>query len=830
MISNRKQFIITSILVLILIANNLIVKGQNNKVYLIDDVVINSSDDIDAEKFNAKAIEVILLDKINEVLAGRYKQTLKENELLKNSALDQAEYMAQLQEEKLTQTDKEKETTANRLQYYGGSKNAIEITDRNAISKGKIPYSYGKVCEDIVIRLFNSSKTAIVFENDEFDLIGVGAKLDAEKKKVYVSFVLGNYKSFNEGVGFKDKLTVPYSEKTYGITESDPVFCKRIYRMNNLNQFQQGLSVENGIIYFQTDDVSEIKKIIKKKKDGLAVDVIQKDQFSCGTPNIVDYNLINSGVLTKRVYTSKLFKNNLANTDNNRKAFKAELGYLPEGIKDKYELNLVIIQNKSACVSIPQSFVIQTNGTYSRKVELLADTVTLNAKYNYKPVADSMDLTFRIPFENKKFTYKTDDIEPFLKLLNEPAFIIYNLKIKAYSSIEGTDKENKFLQEERAKSIINALKQRQREAISTEIQTDYNWSDFKSDIQATKHNIMASMSMEEAQDYIRKYNLKKELEPLLQNHRYAEIDMKVTYDISGNNEQPYVIKKFNKAIEAEDRPLSLSIQKYVIKQIMNGRYDVAMLNNMLVPLTSAYAGMEMNRIFMLFKYGQITTEQFIEQVNKLNELNPDNEYIAFNAMLNYVNHTPLEEMINDYSLTQTKLDRLYYTPLKKSTIDALNVRLQLKIINAADSILNDEKVRSASIEKIKEIVDIKEESIGNALKLAEIFIENNDYDFARKSLEPWIDNSTGNEKVVFTYVSLCSLKESLMHTNKFTIGMQRAREINPKRYCALFNGDSFSYKVLENSEIKEEYCKYCNSDDNMVDYTDPILPAGTPIN
>ena len=136
-------------------------------------------------------------------------------------------------------------------------------------------------------------------------------------------------------------------------------------------------------------------------------------------------------------------------------------------------------------------------------------TVSINSKFNYKPIADSMSLSLRIPFEKNKSTYETKDIEPFIKLLNEPEFFIYDLHITAFSSIEGSDKENKKLQQDRAQSIINALKQRQKDSIETNITTDYNWESFKQDIKKTKHNILASMKIDEAQAYIRNYSLQK---------------------------------------------------------------------------------------------------------------------------------------------------------------------------------------------------------------------------------------------------------------------------------------------------------------------------------
>ncbi|MDA3892892.1 MAG: hypothetical protein PF517_14615 [Salinivirgaceae bacterium] len=788
---------------------------QYEKSYVIGEIVVNSTEEANPDQFYETVIEEIIFDQINEILEKKGFDKKQKNELLKLTAEDQAIYMAKIQDDELVRDEKDKNTTGERLEAYGGSKLAEELSSKTSIKSGKIPYTYAKIADDIVFKWLASSKKAKIIESLDYTLVGISVKIDESKRKVYTSMVLGNYKSFNEGPKYIDNLKLPYSKRNYGLTNSDPVFCKKVNRYENIMDLHKGLSIEGNAIYFETDDYKSFKKLINKKKDGIAIDILQKEQFSCSVPNIVDHNSLNQGILTKRIYSSKLFKNNLVESEDNSTKFKAQVAVLPEGISDDYELNLVLIKNKSACKTIPQSFLIKSSGTYTRKIKLLADTVTINSKFQYKPIADSMQLCLRIPFENKKHTYHTEDIEPFLKLLNDPAFLIYDLQITAYSSIEGTDSENKRLQQQRAESIISALEDRQKELISTKLITDYNWSDFKKDVQKTKHSILASMKMEEAQAYIRSYNLNKELEPILQNHRYAQIDMKVTFDIEGENEKPYVLKKFKKAITENDRILALSIQKYIMKKVLSYQYNPAILTQLDIPCSKAYSGLKMNNLWLQQFTNQISQEEFALNVEQLQKLNPNNEYIAFNDLFLKVTKDAFPSDAEANAL-QTRIDRLYFTPLKKETIDALNIKLQFKLITFADSTNTNEKVKKECITRIKQIVDIHDETLENSLKLAELFIENSDYTFALKTLEPWVYNPNVNEELLFTYLSLCSRFEMRMHTQKFNYALERSRELNAKRFCELFNGDYFSLKVFENNFVKDNYCKFCIIEDKMV--------------
>lgn len=786
-----------------------------NQVYLVDGIVVNTTDQIDPINFNTKAFELILLDAINQVLEKRGAELFSTNNLLYQAALLQAEYMALTGDASVDRETKELTNTQMRLVSLGASVHAGEIVTRENLTKNNQYHTYLSLCDDIVLKWFAGFKSENLLISSGYNLCGISAKCDANKKRVFISMVLGSYKTMNNGAQFIDNLNVPYSTKTYGLKPGSEQICKKIWRADGLPDLQKGLYTNDKQIYLKLDNAKPLTRLLKDKKDGIAVDILQKEQFTCQTDNIVDHNFIHQGYLTKMINVKKITKNNIADTKNQRNALHLYLGDLPEGISDNYELNLVIINDKNICISIPNSFIIQTTGTYTRKVQLLADTVTINSKFSYKPVADSLELSLKIPFENKKSSYKTEDIEPFIKLLNEPAFIIYELNISAYSSVEGNDQENLRLQQKRAQSIINALEERQKKQIKTNIVTSYNWDDFARDIKQTQHNILASMPVNEAQDYIRTYGLKKELEPILQNHRYAKIDMKVTYDITGENEKPYVLKKFNQAIDDKDLPLALSIEKYIMKQIINKRYLPATVNELSIPLEPQFAGLVMNKLWLLHNYKFITTDDFAYQVAMLNSLAPDNQYIAFNNLFLTITQGQYTNL-SEISVIQPQINRLYYnTSLSKETVDGLNIRHQFKMLNAADSVFKDPRMREECIEQIKSIVDISEETLPNSLKLAELFIDNGDYNFALKTLEPWVDMPMATDDLLFAYVSLCSRYDFKMHTKKFTTALLRARELNPQKFCELLNGGYFSLRVFENQQIKSAYCKYCNIDDDM---------------
>lgn len=796
--------------ILFLSTNSFSQTGDN---YLVGNRVFNANSTIDAKFFQPEFLEKLIIKKINSIRTERGFEAYERNSTLYQSAKLQSNYMAENEIRTEENSNKKLATTKLRLQHFNGSGIGLEFVEKESIKKRGIYYTYDQLAETIVFDWFNSKRNAKHLYSDEYTFADVAVALDKGKRRVYLSLILGTFLSENNGKNLVKNISTEITHPAFfpwkRLSSYDDRICRKTDKIENLSLLQNALVInEKNEIYLEFDNAREFKRFLRERKDGLAIDIISGDQYMCGGPNKVDHSLVNRGLRLNTIYSNEFWRKNEVSGRYVR-SVKVPLGQLPEAFANTdYELNLLLIQDNHVCKSIPSSYLSSCEGQYKQDLEILADTVTINSHFNYKPKADSTELNFRIPFEKKKYTYKTEDIEPFLKLLNEPDFIIYELNISAYSSIEGVEDENNMLQRKRAESIITALRQRQKDSIISQINTEPAWNQFKEDIRLTQHNVLASMTLSEAQEYIRKYNLSRELESVLKNHRYAQIDMKVTYDISGEKEQNFVISKFNKAIEDKNLPLALSIQKYIMDKVMSGRYSLAAVYEQSIPEKAQFAGLLMNKLWLEMKGTNGSLRDFQDRITQLYKLDRYNEYIAFNNALCRVKYESLkdERLINDL---QGDIDRFYYKSFTKETVDNLNMRFQFKVINSADSLENKQDIVEERLEKIKEIVDIRDESIENSLRLAELFIQNKDYEFALKMLDAFVEYPNAPEELVFTYLSLCSRFENEMLSRKFARIMQKAYRMNPDRYCTLFDGNHFSYRVFENPIVKNMFCEEC---------------------
>lgn len=767
---------------------------------------------IDTEDFNSKLFQDILEAEINKDRHTNNMDSLKRNVILQNAADDQAEYMAIKDDATIIQSGKKK-TTGLRIEYYGGSTKGKEVVTKISPKKGKIPYTYKELAQEVLFKLLKSNKTSIYFSNPMYIFCGIGAQLNNSGKKVYLSIVFGNYNSFNNGAERRYEMDYPYSTKKYGLKKRDDKLYEKIKKFKDIKSIQSALVVTGRNIYFQYDNLRAFKKLIRDSKDGLAIDIVQRIQLGCLGANIMDNTLVNRGVMLKPIYANKLYKKNMITDEKEcKKKIKVLLGTIPSEIDGSYEINLMIIKQKHVCAELGPISTLEGDVEYNKELDLLADTIQTDVK-EYVPQPEKNVLTFKIPFEKNKFEYNREDVEPFINKLNEPDFIIEKIKIYAYSSIEGNDDNNKTLQEKRAQSIVNSLNQRQQTAIKPIIETGYSWDDFKNDVAGTQYANITNMSMEEAQQYITNNSLTKKLEPYLKKERYATIEIYVSYEIAGNKEQSYVVNRFNKAVKNNDKITALAIQKYIFKKVISEKYDTTAVSMQEIPMNESMAGIYMNKLW-LEKYirADVLDDSYSEKIESLSKLVPGNAYLKFNSLYCKI-HDKLsykdETEISDY---QEKINSLYETTLSKETVDLLNIEFQVNVIQSIDSTDIPSELVLEKIQKIKDISNIDENNDDwqSAMKLSYIFVQAKDFEYAAKILEPFIYDKTVYEELLYNYIYLCTYSEARIFSNRFVYAMKKAQQMNPKRFCEMFSKKKISFQVLRNTLVKEIYCQYCH--------------------
>ncbi|MCX6258286.1 MAG: hypothetical protein NTW49_10395 [Bacteroidia bacterium] len=769
-----------------------------------DSSSFNPDQKIDMDLFNPGLMSAAVLSEMNKARLDMGLDELKSDEMLTVASKEICTIISKKDEAKLIDPDE----TGRAVMKAGGTKNAVELLARMPLKKSADMPTYRSFANGIITKWQASAKSASVLTSVSCLIAGVSTIIDDKGNKVFVAAILGNYKTYNKGVGKIKELPEPLKLKIYGVGNYDEKVCKKLESWNN-QDLQKNLFVKDNIIYFKHDNLKELKRLIRRdSKDGFAVDVIQKAQYPCDSANIVDNNLFIKGIMTKPVFANQLYDNNQLEGKEAKTKLKVELGELPDGIEKNYELNLILIKDNIFCRNMPQPFLFNAGIKATHEIEKLNDTVTVKTTSEYIPKAKSEEFLFRINFKQNKLVYTGDDFQPHLDSLKVPDYVINELDIVAYSSIEASETKNMITQHKRAESIMDIFKKLQTEPFENDILTTNSWNLFKIDVIGTEYAYLATISLKDAQKNIKDNKLESKLEPIFEKERFAQVEMKVTFDLRGDKEQGYVLWEFNNAVKKQDLPLAFSIQKYIMKKVLAKKYDEKAVTTEKIPIDAKYVSLLMNKLWMQAHLNLIKEDEYGKQINKLYQLDPLNIYISFNQLLYDVKSGPLGDDVKIYK-NQTRLDKLYVTPISKESLDNLNLDYQFRIVTALDTLTAPSQTLTESLNRIKAIVKLNASDWKNSLQLAYTFMNHHDYEFALKLLEVFVDDKNVNEELLFTYISLCSYSSEIQMTNKFVRAMKKADELDHKRYCSLFDGKHFTVQVFENPLVKETYCKSC---------------------
>ena len=736
--------------------------------------------------------------------------------ILEFTALDQVEFIAKQEITRINDVPDRRKIAARLYEYEAGNKDAEEIIYKTLVAKGKTLLTYDEVAYDVAFTLFNRSKIQDILKNPRYIFIGIASQLDKEGKKVYISLNFGNHSIYSASRKDIKESNLPITTNQYGLRGYNDRFCRSCENFPNLYSLYPMLRVEKGTIYFETDDLRALKKLLRNEKDGIAADVVMWQQYPCKVHTIVDNISVNKGYLTKPIFYEDFVRLNEYQGKLGQRELKLVLGTIPEGIKD-YEVNLVLIKDRSVCKNLVRPYTVPHTSTGMPEIFAYPDTISRFNKFNEQVFipkeGDTATVSFRIPFETGRSQYKKEDIKAFVDSLKQPYFHPLQYTVVAYSSIEGDKEKNLQLRGERINSMLQAIKAYSDNKVPVKTQSKESWDLFYSDIVGTDFQFLKPKSKEEISDFIRKGDNKEMLEPILAKHRFAEVQILVQYDISSvRKEEEYVLYMFHKALKEYRDNDALSIQKYIIQQVLSGRYSKEIIDRMNIPDRSAYSGIQMNKLWLRYTALDIPVDAaYVIEMKRLQRQSPTNLYIQRNLIYARLQLEIIDSENYVYEM-QKEIDALLISELPKHVVDPLNLQLQIKSLEALKTTLkvsNEETFVQAAFDRIKGIIEIQKDDWQGALNLAILFSSMGDYAYPLEIMTPMIHNPSISEEFIFTYLSMCTHTDYMHHTEVFEQALQRASEINQQKLCELIDTGKISFQIMENSTVKKFYCHVC---------------------
>lgn len=760
--------------------------------------------------FKADSLPIVILKELNRFRIEKGLDTLQMSEMLQFAGDISSEQMSYLGKDKV-----EAKQTRRNLKKAGATKRGEELTMKASLSKGKELFKTADVAKIIYNRWENNAKNLQILMNPKYTLVGISCMADDDGKKIYVSAIFGGYDITNGGVIYKEQLAVPFNSKSKKLKNPDLRTCKTCDKWRNYDLLVKGLYVSGDKIFLKYHNGKDLRRFLKKSKDGIAVDIVQRSQYINADYNIVDNNLFNKGVMCKVVYRDKFFKKNLLTKDKKTKgkvkAIEVEMGKFNPQITGPYELNLIIVQDGKVCKTITRGYTENGLIESNTPIGLLPTPKSTGLKPPFEPRSESSLINFTIPFEKSKSEFKQEDIQPFIQALNEPDFIIDGLYIYAYASIEGDSITNAKLQRKRAESVVKILQGFQKNKINPSIQTKDSWDLFMLENEDGKYADLVSLGKKKA---IAKINsdkkLEQELEPILAKERFAQIVMDITYDVSGNKEQKFSKVSFNRALKANNQPQSYKIMEFIHKRVSEGRYPQEIYDSMRIEENVQTIGFINNRIYYKYLASNSVDDADEATYGRLLKMDPSSPVLQYNKVFCSLKLDSNAGNAEHQASVQQTIDGLY-GKLDSNFVNGLNIEWQFKIMESLDTAGNAGPQIDACITRIKSFYKIKDASWQNGLKLAYVFSRAKDYSYSATILEPYLTMPNVPENLVFMYISSASRVQEKYYSRTFARALEIAKDKNKERYCKLFGEPFMTFQVLENPEVKKVYQGTCNN-------------------
>ncbi len=564
-------------------------------------------------------------------------------------------------------------------------------------------------------------------------------------------------------------------------------------------------------IYFEHNDEQWFNNLFRNPQDGIAVDVVDKQRYNCNEV-VVDRRQIR-GELQKPVYAKRL-KSTLKKTDDTK--FRVLVGRIPEAWQDhELEFNILFLSDNSLC----QYYVIYDLKAYAW--DLLDMGIYLDSlTYSNKQISNNDDgfvfknktLKFSIPFEKNKSEYLPQDIKPLYDSLRLTDFNIKTINIKAYASVEGSLERNIELQEQRAQSIAQALQSFQQPTIETTISSSENWVEFLNDIQNTNYENLASISKFEVKSRLTG-SFSEEMEPILKNHRKAVIELELEkIDVYKNNTAQELLGKFNAALAVAEVDEASKIQNTLFERLNSREISPDFLKKMEIPNQDLFVHLINKKTsfnyFLDERQVLITHNQLLE----LEKLAPKDPRVKYNLVVTKMKLWRYKALEVDVDKFKSEI-----SSLKNYGIDAILINrmmINYHIILAENFMrARDFNNKDRSVNYINDNYNKVTLSNYDYLSLAQFFSYYGNTEMSTELLTPKAKSIDIDEDLLFYYINLTIVDRELTQTSDYRTIMLNAYNLNPERFCGLFNPygqGGVTFQLLEDEFLLTSYCESCN--------------------
>ncbi len=596
------------------------------------------------------------------------------------------------------------------------------------------------------------------------------------------------------------------------------VHCGELVRTMELmpKEVMYGLFLdEQQDIWLVHNDVRFFDRMLKRPGDGLAVDVVERDRYSCDRENVAQTTW-SKGILLKPTYLPEL-KEGMQTAEDG--SIYTKVGRLPMPFKNRpVELNMLLVQDHYACY-YNTFYDLKSYRWDLLNMGLFMDSLTYQDRVDTSiaPIAASVvrrkALHFTIPFPKGKAEYAARDLQPLVDSLRLTDLSIKRIDILAFSSVEGPEEENIRLQEQRARSIAAALASFQKPSIRVTVSATENWVEFVQDLHGTRHARLATLPRTAVKTELRRKPVADALEPILARHRKAvvtlELQRRTEYSDMATEK---LVQEFERSIVEANLERAARIQREVFERIMDRDLPPRFIDRLEVPHKKAFALLLNSRA--AFNHFMDPEDVFAtyQALQELDRLAPGDPHIKYNLCAAKFRVWLVSEQAVDPEEFRLEIDRLRSYGIAANLVLRMHVNRHI--------ILAERYMRQGDYARKDESMAFIQANYGNTpmsaldhLNLAQYYASYGDQERALQVIGPLLQRNEVDRDLLFYYLNLTMVEDEWVSDPGYRAILQHAIRLDRRRYCSLFRAfghGGITFQLLENEHLKALYCEHCN--------------------
>lgn len=765
-------------------------------------------DDIDYDLLN----KYVMLE-VNKYRKRRRVDTLKDDEILKKAAQDQAAYMAAEQEIGHGQKSKEKGSPYKRVLFYNGAHNHI----------GENVQAYD------LAREIKKSKGRLTYERLARDMVKVWIKSRPHDKNLREpDFAnVGHAFYLKDGVLFACQVfgSKPFEEK-YEFDRGSPILVKDGTECYNCRQVKKKIyndevslgwyTVSNDSIYYWNITKYSKGRIYRKKtgtylinakknnlnkifKAGgyLSIDVLHHEQFDCSGKTSFHNSPYHNGYYLGSLDKQTILANDIHSSPELVQVF---VGMKPAFKDTFFQVDFHLVKRKRACISTSTIYVTPDYILPDEYFELPSPIISDDQQL----IIEDSVIT-RIPFERNQTNEDTAIFRPLVNILDSlvrDKHDIETIYFTGVASVEGTEKDNRKLIMRRGAIVKNYL-ERYYPAVPFTNDFYENFDDFRSGLIAAGYMDATEISKDTLRMFANDFKDDKEIAGILDQTRFSTV--KIVY----RDYYPIVEGSYGLSIErikdllVEDKvneiiPLFLLMANNAANGVSEEGED---LLNLEFPKEKRYAKLHWYQFLLdLRLHNSPVTEDQLKFLMEVGAIASDAAFLEYALMFNLFNRDesiPIENAAEILAGMRNKR--------QKAWVETLELVHEVENLRMAPD---------AALGKIMENVIKRKFDLKKTYFICQYLIQWGYTAEPYVLLSKYARRPGELAKLYMQYLKLGYFLQQFeveREWKKIRMVIRNLAESHPEDFCSLFKWDQMGVGSLSKELIAELFCENCQN-------------------